>query len=115
MSQNSGTKASSLKIRETIREAMHQCRIGTLALFEGMDDITFRRQAHPEFSPVGWHLGHIAYTEALWILERCAGLPPIFSQYRKLLAADGLPKSDRQKLPPLIEVCDYLDTVRTQV
>jgi ergothioneine biosynthesis protein EgtB len=101
--------------KETIREAMHQCRIGTLALFEGMDDITFRRQAHPEFSPVGWHLGHIAYTEALWILERCAGLPPMFPQYRKLLAADGLPKSDRQKLPPLIEVCDYLDAVRSQV
>ncbi|HAJ61402.1 MAG TPA: ergothioneine biosynthesis protein EgtB, partial [Cyanobacteria bacterium UBA8543] len=94
---------------------MHQCRTGTLALFEGIDTTTFCKQAHPEFSPVGWHLGHIAFTEALWILERCAGLPPIFPQYRKLLAADGLPKCDRQKLPPLIEVYDYLDTVRTQV
>ena len=101
--------------REAIRDAMHQCRTGTLALFEGIDTTTFCKQAHPEFSPVGWHLGHIAFTEALWILERCAGLPPIFPQYRKLLAADGLPKCDRQKLPPLIEVYDYLDTVRTQV
>ena len=101
--------------REVIREAMQQCRSGTLALFDGINDASFCKQAHPEFSPAGWHLGHIAYTEALWILERCAGLPPLFPEYRKLLAADGLPKCDREKLPPLLEVCDYLDTVRTQV
>src|SRR5919202_5834415 len=115
MSQNSGTKASSLKIRETIREAMHQCRIGTLALFEGIDDTTFRRQAHPEFSPVGWHLGHIAYTEALWLLQRCAGLPPLFPEYHRLFAADGLPKAERENVPSLAEIEHYLNTVRTQV
>ncbi len=101
--------------KEATRKAMQQCRIGTLALFEGMDETTFRRQAHPEFSPVGWHLGHIAYTEALWILERYAGLPPLFPQYHKLFAADGLPKSERENLPTLVEVRHYLDTVRTQV
>ncbi len=94
---------------------MHRCRSGTLALFEGIDDTTFRRQAHPEFSPAGWHLGHIAFTEAYWILERYAGLPPVFPEYHKLFAADGLPKCDREKLPPLADVCDYLDTVRTKV
>ena len=90
--------------REAIREAMQQCRSGTLALFDGINDASFCKQAHPEFSPAGWHLGHIAYTEALWILERCAGLPPLFPEYRKLLAADGLPKCDREKLTPLLEV-----------
>ena len=94
---------------------MHRCRMGTLALFEGIDDITFRKQAHSEFSPVGWHLGHIAFTEAYWILERCAGLPPLFPQYHKLFAADGLPKCDRENLPPITEIYQYLDTVRTQV
>jgi ergothioneine biosynthesis protein EgtB len=94
---------------------MHQCRIGTLALFEGIDDTTFRKQAHPDFSPVGWHLGHIAFIEALWILERYAGLPPLFPQYHKLFAADGLPKCERQNLPSFPEICHYLDTVRTQV
>ena len=94
---------------------MYRCRTGTLALFEGIDDTTFRRQAHPEFSPPGWHLGHIAFTEAYWILERYAGLPAAFPEYHKLFAADGLPKCDRQKLPSLAEVCHYLDTVRTQV
>ncbi len=94
---------------------MHRCRVGTLALFEGIDDITFRKQAHAEFSPVGWHLGHIAFTEAYWILERSAGLPSVFPEYHKLFAADGLPKCDRANLPPLPEIYDYLDTVRTQV
>lgn len=101
--------------REVIREAMHRCRLDTLALFEGIDDTTFRKQAHPEFSPVGWHLGHIAFTEAYWILERLAGLSPLFEQYHKLFAADGLPKSERQNLPSLSEIHNYLDTVRTKV
>ena len=101
--------------REVIRDAMHRCRLGTLALFEGIDDTTFRKQAHPDFSPVGWHLGHIAFTEAYWILERLAGLPPLFEQYHKLFAADGLPKSERQNLPSLSVIHDYLNLVRTKV
>jgi ergothioneine biosynthesis protein EgtB len=94
---------------------MHRCRLDTLALFEGIDDTTFRKQAHPDFSPVGWHLGHIAFTEAYWILERLAGSPPLFEQYHKLFAADGLPKSERQNLPSLSVIYDYLNIVRTQV
>lgn len=115
MSKNLGAKALPLQTRDAIREVMQQCRIGTLELFEGIDETTFRRQAHPEFSPVGWHLGHIAYTEALWILEHCAGLPAVFPQYRRLFAADGLPKSERENLPTVAEVYHYLDTVRTQI
>jgi len=94
---------------------MHQCRTGTLALFAGIDNTTFRKQAHPEFSPVCWHLGHIAFIEASWILERCAGLPPLFPEYHQLFAADGLPKCDRQNSPPLDEIYDYLNIVRRHV
>jgi ergothioneine biosynthesis protein EgtB len=101
--------------KDAIASTLHQCRLGTLALFEGIDDTAFRRQAHPDFSPVGWHLGHIAFIEAYWILERCAGLAPMFPQYHKLFAADGLPKCERENLPAFSDVCDYLDTVRSQV
>jgi len=79
---------------------MHQCRLGTLDLFKGIDYATFCHQAHPDFSPAGWHLGHIAYTESLWLLERGAGMPFI-PQYRQLFVADGLPKTQRVQLPPL--------------
>ncbi|MFB2972152.1 SUMF1/EgtB/PvdO family nonheme iron enzyme [Aerosakkonema sp. BLCC-F183] len=108
--------------RQEIKEAMQLCRAGTLALFEDIDRTTFSQQPHPEFSPIGWHLGHIGYAEALWLLEHCAKsqLPPLTKEgksipYRRLLAADGLPKHERVNLPSLSEICVYLDTVRKEV
>ncbi|MEG4443143.1 ergothioneine biosynthesis protein EgtB [Microcoleus sp. AT9_B5] len=101
--------------REAIYRDLQQCRSGTFKLFADIDYDTFCRQAHPDFSPVGWHLGHIAYTEDLWLLQRCAGLEPVFPQYHKLFAADILPKKQRVFLPALPEVELYLDAVRKKV
>ncbi|NJN11753.1 MAG: ergothioneine biosynthesis protein EgtB [Richelia sp. RM1_1_1] len=101
--------------QESIINAFVECRAKTLELFKDMDEATFCLQAHPDFSPVGWHLGHIAYTESLWILERSAGLPCLFPQYRQLYAADGLPKNQRVKLPTFATTRDYLDTIREKV
>lgn len=101
--------------RQQLKQWMENCRSGTLALFESIDDESFCCQAHPEFSPVGWHLGHIGYTEALWLLEKCAGKPPQFKQYHRLLAADGLPKRERVFLPTKSEIFSYLETIRNQV
>ncbi|BAY09406.1 ergothioneine biosynthesis protein EgtB [Calothrix sp. NIES-2098] len=109
------SKLSKSSVREAIILAFVECRTKTLAIFEGMDRMTFCAQPHPDFSPVGWHLGHIAYTEALWLLERSAGLPCLFPQYRQLFAADGLPKAKRVELPELTEIRYYLDTVRAKV
>jgi formylglycine-generating enzyme required for sulfatase activity len=101
--------------REAIYHDLQQCRRGTFKLFADIDYDTFCSQAHPDFSPVGWHLGHIAYTEDLWLLQRCAGLPPLFSKYHKLFAADILPKKERVFLPAFPEVEFYLDAVRKKV
>jgi ergothioneine biosynthesis protein EgtB len=101
--------------REEILEALHQCRVQTLNLFAAIDSDTFYLQVHPDFSPVGWHLGHIGFTEAYWILERCAGYGSLFPQYKKLFAADGLPKAERANLPSLEVIQNYLDTVRSKV
>lgn len=109
------SKLTKSSLQKTIYQDFYQCRAQTLALFENMDDATFTCQAHPDFSPVGWHLGHIAYTESLWLLERAASIPCLFPQYRQLFAADGLPKSQRVQLPNLQETYYYLDTVRKQV
>ena len=102
----------------THRQQMHcwmqECRAATLALFDDMTEATFCRQSHPDFSPVGWHLGHIAYTEALWLWQR-TGHPPLLPPYHRLFAQDGLPKGDRGQLPPIAEVRAYLDTVRAHV
>jgi formylglycine-generating enzyme required for sulfatase activity len=94
---------------------LEECRNKTLSLFVDVDAATFSSQAHHDFSPVGWHLGHIAYIESFWILEHSAGLPCLFPQYHKLFAADGLPKSQRVQLPEIAEIIDYLKTVRSKV
>ncbi|MBW4474333.1 MAG: ergothioneine biosynthesis protein EgtB [Stenomitos rutilans HA7619-LM2] len=94
---------------------MERCRQATLALFQSINHEAFCLQVHPDFSPIGWHLGHIAYTEALWLLEHAAGLVPQFPEYRRLFAADTLPKAERVYLPDFAEVQTYLQTVRTAV
>jgi ergothioneine biosynthesis protein EgtB len=101
--------------RQQLKQSLNSCRLGTLALFDQVDEAVFCHLAHPEFSPVGWHLGHIAYTESLWLLERSAGLPPMFPEYRRLFVADGLPKSERVNLPTFEVICQYLNAVREQV
>lgn len=94
---------------------MTECRQLTLGLFTHLEDNLFRQQAHPDFSPAGWHLGHIAFIEAQWILEYFAGQAPIFSEYHQLFAADGLPKDQRQNLPSFEAIADYLTMVREKV
>ena len=109
------SEAAPSQLEEQLRDWMAQCRTGTLALFDSLGDETYRCHAHPDFSPAGWHLGHIAYTEALWLLEHSAQLAPLFPEYRRLFAADGLPKTERVNLPPLAVVQDYLTAVRQAV
>nr|WP_293150161.1 MULTISPECIES: SUMF1/EgtB/PvdO family nonheme iron enzyme [unclassified Microcoleus] len=101
--------------REAIYQDLQQCRRGTFQLFADIDYNTFCRQAHPDFSPVGWHLGHIAYTEDLWLLQKCGGFKPVFPEYHQLFAADILPKKQRVFLPTFPEVELYLDAVRKKV
>ncbi|WP_299490891.1 SUMF1/EgtB/PvdO family nonheme iron enzyme [Acaryochloris sp. IP29b_bin.137] len=102
-------------LQETIWQHLTTSRTHTLRLFEGVNAEIFCRQADADFSPVGWHLGHIGYTEGLWLLEKEAGYPPQFPEYRRLFAADGLPKAERQNLPSFATICDYLDQIRDQV
>ena len=106
---------SSSMLRQQLRGWMEECRQLTLALVADIDRETLCCHAHPDFSPVGWHLGHIAYTESLWLLEQFAKQPCPFPQYRRLFAADGVAKGDRVHLPSLKEIQDYLQTVREQV
>lgn len=101
--------------REAIARSLQQCRLGTLQQFEGIDESTFCTQAHPDFSPAGWHLGHIGLIEATWLLQPSAELNARYPSYRRLFAADGLPKTERGKLPSLDEICEYLAIVRHQV
>lgn len=101
--------------RKAIAQALIQCRCQIEELTEGIDSDTLTQQSHPDFSPIGWHLGHIAFTEAYWILEQLGGFSPLYSEYHKLFAADGLPKAERQNLPSLQKIEEYLSTVRSKI
>ncbi len=108
------TSLSIPSTKEAIFDALTQCREQTLKLFTAIDTDIFCQQSHPDFSPMGWHLGHIAFTEAYWILEQLAGHKPLFYQYHKLFAADGLPKEERQNLPELAIIKEYLEIIRNK-
>ncbi|GAB4277213.1 MAG: ergothioneine biosynthesis protein EgtB [Oscillatoriaceae cyanobacterium] len=107
--------STSTTSRDAIASALSSIRDRTLQLFEGINDDHFRYQFHPDFSPIGWHLGHIGYTEALWFLQHLKGDPPIFPQYQQLFSQAGLPKHLRVHLPPFPEVCQYLEKIRVKV
>ena len=100
--------------RKTIATALTQTRRYTINLFDQIDESCFFPQAHPEFSPIGWHFGHIAFTEAYWILKYLADLAPIVLEDGRLFTADGLPKQERQHLPSRSAIAEYLQTVRTK-
>ncbi|MEB3295440.1 MAG: SUMF1/EgtB/PvdO family nonheme iron enzyme, partial [Synechococcales bacterium] len=102
-------------IKQEIYQWMNQCRSLTLDLLQVVDDVTLCTQVHPDYSPIGWHIGHIGYTEALWILEHVAQQPLPYPEYRQLYAQDGLPKRDRTHLPPLQQILNYLAAIRAAV
>ena len=91
---------------------MIAARAYTTSLFADLDERDFRRQVHPEFSPPGWHLGHIAVTEAFWILQRCGRAAPLNPDYETLFSPLETPKAQRTRLPAAGEVVAYLDRVR---
>jgi gamma-glutamyl hercynylcysteine S-oxide synthase len=106
---------STQSCRQEVAIALTQTRSQTLDLLTQIDESLFCLQVHPEFSPIGWHFGHIAFTEAYWILEHLANLSPSFPPaYQCLFAADGLPKQERQNLPVIANIKQYLQEVRSQ-
>ncbi|MEL6249683.1 MAG: SUMF1/EgtB/PvdO family nonheme iron enzyme [Cyanobacteria bacterium J06648_16] len=98
--------------RGALVQALMACRQDTLLQVTGLSPAVLTQQAHPDFSPVGWHLGHIAYTESLWVLEHLEGRPCSLPDYQQLFAADGLPKAQRQQLPDWEALVDYLARIR---
>jgi len=102
-------------LKNKIREKMEEARRYTLELVDIVDDDDFRRQLHKEFSPIGWHLGHIGNFEAFWILQRCKQEPSLSEYYDFFFSPIENPKPNREKLPERREILEYLETVRKRV
>jgi ergothioneine biosynthesis protein EgtB len=96
--------------RRALAADLRACRAATLALFGRIGPELFKRQLHPLYSPLGWHLGHIAFTEALWLLDGGRGVtsPALAHAF----AVGGLAKSERVGIPDAPDVLDYVARVR---
>lgn len=53
--------------------ALHAAHTRTLELVAALPVADWRIQYHPDLSPLGWHLGHIAFIETYWIREVVLG------------------------------------------
>ena len=94
---------------------MERCRTETLRLLHRIPPTLGDRQWHPDFSPIDWHFGHIAFTEALWLLPEQERQQFPGPAYQKLFRADGLPKAQRCALPDRDTIEQYLGDVRAAV
>lgn len=104
-----------MNVAAEIRATMEETRADTLRLFAEVDEADFRCQVHPDFSPLGWHLGHIGVTEAFWLLQQCQGLPSLSPAYERFFTPTDTPKPERGSLPPRAAILAYLATVRERV
>ena len=75
-----------------------------MALAEQLDENSFRRQFHPELSPLGWHLGHCTYTECYWLQEIVQQDDRFTAPLRALYTPPLTPKNERGKKIPAPEV-----------
>jgi iron(II)-dependent oxidoreductase len=90
-----------------LRAELVRTRQLTLELIALATDEELCTAYHPDFSPVGWHLGHIATFEAFWVLERAHGQAPLSQSYDKLFDPRQIDKARRSKLPLRTELLAF--------
>ncbi len=103
-------------LRALLRSDFEACRSGTLDIFDGMSEAEFREPIHPQFSPLGWHLGHIAYTEAAWLVAKCGERPLPRPELEAIFHVDAVPKAERsRRIPDFATVKAYAASVRAEM
>lgn len=78
-----------------------------IGLLDDIVDQEYRIQYHQDLSPIGWHLGHSAYIENLWLRERVLQEDIISADMHYLYMPPDCPKPDRgDMLPPREELLE---------
>ncbi len=68
---------------------------------DGLSEAEIRQQYHPDISPLGWHLGHLAFAQLYWTREVLDG-EPLPDALKSLYFPERSPKPLRaQRLPPI--------------
>lgn len=91
-------------------------RARTLALVDGLDGETLRRQHVSILSPMVWDLGHIGNFEELWLSRELGGRELLHEDYQRMYNAVLNPRPTREALPLPVgdALFDYLTEVRTR-
>jgi iron(II)-dependent oxidoreductase len=80
--------------------ALQTARTLVTGLVEDLDEDDLRRQAHPDLSPLGWHLGHCTFIECYWLQEVIREDARFTTPVSDLYTPPRIPKSERGKLLP---------------
>lgn len=81
-----------------------------------LSEAELRTQYDPEFSPIGWHLGHVAWQEECWILRGFAGHDPIDSDLDPVFDSFQPNKATRGRaIPSPSSLSNYRKQVRETV
>lgn len=79
-----------------------------LALVEPLEEALYREQAHPQLSALGWHLGHCAFVERLWVRGELLGLEEPQADLQELYLPEHSAKTTRgERLPPAAKLCTW--------
>ena len=89
-------------------------RFELLRVVEELPDTLLRAWPDRSFSPICWHLGHVAFTEALWLLQPL-GIDGFTKPFARRFAQNGCPKSERADGFDRDELFTYMDAVRDAV
>lgn len=92
-----GLDHSLTTLRQAARDQLGHC-----------DDVTARRQYHPDLSPLSWHLGHVFFVETYWLREVICGDAKATTAWHDLFFPERNAKpSRRHRLPPLADILDW--------
>ncbi len=95
--------------------ALDSARRATRWFAQGLTDAELSAQPDPEFSPIGWHLGHVAWQEECFALRRIGGQPPIDPALDTLYDTFRSAKTSRGALLPERSVVEsYARLVRNR-
>lgn len=75
----------------------------------------FKRQYHPDLSPLGWHLGHCVYTEIYWIREQLLGQAVTDKKLDLHYVPELAKKSERgEALPKHADLCQWARDIQKE-
>ncbi|HEY0839834.1 MAG TPA: SUMF1/EgtB/PvdO family nonheme iron enzyme [Vulgatibacter sp.] len=99
--------------RAALASGLEESRASTWRMLEGLTEDDARLQVHPEFSPLSWHAGHVAWQEERWALRRAMGQAPVDPRLDSIYDSFSSAKHSRgARLPSLAEIRRYAAVVR---